>query len=120
MGSLFFFQAYDKVFRVTLSKVCDEVSRGTSEKSIPEWFARLSVFSTSYLELIGGLMLMLGLFTTPVLVIFGVHMLLVMIAFGYLQGVWDTRHVFPRFALLILLLLLPKEWNQWAIDALLP
>jgi len=118
LGVLFFFQGYDKVFRITLPNVYTEVSNGTYQKGIPAWFTRFSIFTSSYLELIGGLLLVSGLFTLPVLFLLMIHLLLVVTAFGYLQGVWDMKHVFPRLALALFLLLLPQSWNQWALDAL--
>ncbi len=119
LGCLFFFQAYVKVFRLRLENVHDEVHSGTKEAGIPSWFSRLSVYATSYLELIGGALLVLGLFTTPLLYVFGAHLVLLFIAFGYLDGIWDVKHVLPRFILLLLLLLLPADENIFSLDGLL-
>lgn len=116
LGILFFFQAYDKIFRLGLNSVYDEVRRGASEKGVPDGFSRMSVFISSYIELIGGALLIIGLFTLPVLYVFAFHLLMLFVAFGYLQGVWDLKHVFPRFLLLLILLLLPSLWNSFSVD----
>lgn len=120
LGALLFFQAYDKIVRIGLKAVCDEICRGTSERGIPVGFSKLSVFVSSYIELGAGFLLVIGLLTTPMLILVGVHLCMVIIAFSYLKGVWDMQHVFPRLVLVLLLLLLPAEWNAWSIDALLP
>lgn len=117
LGLLFFFQAYDKIIRIKLSNVYLEVSNGTYEKGIPGWFAKFSIFVSSYIELAGGLLLVAGLFTVPVLFVFLAHMVMLVTAFGYLQGVWDMKHVFPRMALMLFLLVIPQSWNRWALDA---
>ena len=60
--------------------------------------------------------MVLGLFTLPLLYIFSLHLMMVFVAFGYLQGMWDMKHAFPRLAILVLLLLLPGEWNTFSLD----
>lgn len=119
LGLLFFFQGYDKIVRMGLANVYLEVSEGTSKKGIPKWFSRVSVFASSYIELTGGFLLVFGLFTLPALFVLAIHLVAVVAAFGYLQGIWDMKHVFPRLALILFLLLLPAEWNRWALDGFL-
>lgn len=119
LGLLFFFQAYDKIFHIKLSNVYLEVSNGTYEKGLPRWFVQFSIFISSYIELVGGLLLVAGLLTVPVLFVFLAHMVMLVTAFGYLQGVWDMKHVFPRLALALFLLVIPQDWNRWALDAVL-
>jgi uncharacterized membrane protein YphA (DoxX/SURF4 family) len=118
LGSMFFFQAYDKVFRIGLPNVSDEVCEGCNEKGIPKWYAKASVYVSSYIELTGGILLIFGLITLPTLFLFGIHLMLVSVAFGYLRGLWDSQHVFPRLVMLIFLFLLPNEWNIFSLDNL--
>ncbi len=115
-GSVFFFQAYDKIFRIKLQNVCYEVYQGSKRRRIPDWFSDVSIYISSYLELTGGFLMVLGLFTLPLLYAFGLHLMMIFVAFGYLQGIWDMKHVFPRLAILVLLLLLPWEWNTFSLD----
>ena len=119
LGALFFFQAYDKVVRIKLKNEFEEVRIGTKEKGIPDWFAQLSVYATSYLELIGGVLIAVGLFTVPVMYAFAVHLMIISIGFGYLKGLWDLKHVFPRLILLIILFLIPLGWNVLSLDYLI-
>ncbi|MEX1003430.1 MAG: DoxX family membrane protein [Crocinitomicaceae bacterium] len=119
LGLLFFFQAYDKIFRIGLSGVVNEVHQGAEKRKIPEGFTRFSIYLSSYVELIGGALLILGLFTLPVLYLFGIHLMLVILGFSVLKGIWDMSHVFPRLVLLVLLLLLPYQLNILSLDHLL-
>jgi uncharacterized membrane protein YphA (DoxX/SURF4 family) len=119
LGTLFFFQAYDKIFRIGLNNEYLEVSRGSLEKGVPLLFSKMSVYATSIIEITAGLLLILGLFTPIVLYALGIHLALVVLAFSFLGGIWDLKHVFPRLALLIFLLVLPLSWNLLSIDYLL-
>src|SRR5688500_11932579 len=77
LGILFFFQAYDKIFRIGLGNVYLEVSRGAEDKGIPAGISKLSVYATSYIELIAGALLIFGLFTPVVLGVLGLHLVMV-------------------------------------------
>jgi putative oxidoreductase len=118
LGVLFFFQAYDKIFKIKLVNVVKEISSGSKSKHLPKGLIELSVYSSSYLELIGGLFLILGLFTLPVLYLLGIHIVIVSFAFSYLDPVWDTKLVFSRLILLLLLILSPLIFNVISLDFL--
>ncbi len=118
-GVLFFLQAYDKIFRIKLESVFFAVQGDAIKHGIPDWFSKTSIFISSYFELLGGLFILFGLFTIPVLYVFGIHFIMLFIAFSYLKGVWDMKHVFPRFILLLVLLLFPNDWNEFSLDNLL-
>jgi putative oxidoreductase len=75
-------------------------------------------YFTSIVEFIGGIALILGLFSNYALYLLGIDLLLVCFAFSIVNPMWDTRHVFPRFILVILLLLLPIEYCKISIDYL--
>ena len=118
LGTLFFFQAYDKIFRIGLNNEYQEVSVGCLKKGVPLFFSKISVYATSIIELVAGLLLIVGLFTPVVLYGLGIHLALVVLAFSFLDGIWDLKHVFPRLALLIFLLMLPLSWNLLSADYL--
>lgn len=119
LGILFFFQAYEKIFRLKLDKVATDVYDGVVERGIPMWFTKMSVYSSSYIELIGGLMLIFGLFTLPVLYIMGLNLIMAVMGFSYLKGIWDMKHVFPRLIILSVLCLYPVKFNIVSLDHLL-
>lgn len=116
LGILFFFQAYDKIFRVKFPAIFEEVLPAYKQLGVPSFFTKYSIYLSSYLELIYGLLLIVGLFTTLSLYIISFHLLMVVLSFSVLKGMWDMKHVFPRLVMLIFLLMLPQEWNILSLD----
>lgn len=119
LGVLFFFQAYDILFRVGMKETFETVCDGCRKKGIPDWFSKLSVVFSTYIELIGGLLLIFGLFQPWVLLALGGNLIMVTLGFSFLNGLWDMKHVFPRLVLLVALFLFPAEWDVWTLDNLL-
>ncbi len=107
LGVLFFLQGYDKVFRVKMSGVIQIFEHPTLMRRIPRWILVFSVYLTSYVELIGGLFLIFGLFKIFALYFLGIDLLIAAIAFTMIEPMWDMRHVFPRFLLLLIALVIP-------------
>jgi putative oxidoreductase len=70
-------------------------------------------------EFAGGIALILGFYTNYALYLLGIDLLLAAFAFSLLQPMWDMKHLFPRFILVITLLLLPDAWNKFSIDFLI-
>ncbi len=116
LGVLFFLQGYDKVFRVKMSGVIQIFEHPTLMRRIPRWILVSSVYLTSYVELIGGLFLIFGLFKIFALYFLGIDLLIAAIAFTMIEPMWDMRHVFPRFLLLLIALAIPAEWDIISID----
>ncbi len=118
LGSLFFFQAYDKLIRIGLKETITTAYAGYRDHSVPKWFVGISIWLSTYIELIGGALLILGLFKSIALILLGINLIMVVIAFSYLRGMWDMQHVFPRLVLLVALFLIPFEWDVWTLDRL--
>ncbi|MFT6166958.1 MAG: putative oxidoreductase [Vicingaceae bacterium] len=118
LGSLFFFQAYDKIVRIGLVENFQIYREACESKKVPLWFMKASVFLSSYIELIGGFLLIVGFFKSYTMLFLGIDLIMVSIGFGYLQGLWDMRHVFPRIVLLSLLYLIPDGQDIWSVDFL--
>lgn len=115
-GALFFFQAYDKLFRIGLVGTADTVTELYREIGVPLWFVRFSVGVSTYIELIGGVLLLLGLFKTVAIVILGINLMMVTVAFGMRQGMWDAQHVFVRLVLLVAIGVMPESWDAWTLQ----
>lgn len=64
-------------------------------------------------------MLILGLFQYPALILLGINLLMVAVAFGLNTAMWDTKYVLPRLILLLLLLIAPPAWDEWSLDVLI-
>jgi putative oxidoreductase len=118
-GILFLFQGYDKLFKVKISGVIDTFKTDAGRQHIPGFLVTLMAYYTSIVEFFGGLLLILGLFTNYTLYLIGFDLLLVCFAFSYMKPMWDMKHVFPRFILVIILLILPNECNNFSFDYLL-
>lgn len=118
-GVLFFFQGYDKIFNVKIKKVAQAFQEPIDKTYIPSYLLVPFTWITSSAELIGGVMLIFGLLRPLALTILSIDMLLVAFAFSNIKAMWDMQYYFPRFIFLLILLLLPLEWDQWNIDAFL-
>jgi len=119
LGLLFFFQGYDAVFRVKVGTVIDTYAETfSSQGGIPHFFTVCGAWFTSYAELIGGALLVLGLFELPALWLLGFDLIIASIAFSITRPMWDLRHVFPRLAILVFLLCVPAGWDHFSLDNL--
>lgn len=116
LGILFFFQGYDKVFRIGLANTALHVKEEYKERSLPLWFIHFSVWISSLIELLCGLLLVVGLFQDIALFLLGLHFIMLALAFSYLQPIWDMRHYATRLALFLFLLLIPGRDAALSID----
>jgi uncharacterized membrane protein YphA (DoxX/SURF4 family) len=115
-GVLFLFQGYDKLFRVKISGVVEAFQSEAAIYQVPKWILYFLAYYTSLIEFFGGMLLVLGLFSHYALYALGIDLILVSIAFSFIEPMWDTKHVFPRLALIIILLVLPSENNPFSIE----
>ena len=118
LGILFFFQAYDKIFVAGLKEFTRNVSSGTNQSKIPIAFVKLSTILSSYLELVGGALLILGLFVSWAYLMLAINLVMVVLGFSFLQPLWDMKHVFPRIAMLTFLLVVSIEHDLFRLSAL--
>jgi len=118
-GILFFAQAYDRLFNVRIEGVMNAFGDVLSRRGISRSFQRTMIILSSYTELAGGLLLMLGFFKFIALYILGANLLLAAIAFSIIKPMWDMQYYFPRLVFVIVLLLLPEHWDVFTIDYLL-
>lgn len=118
LGLLFFIQGYDKVFKLGVTKVAQAFRMELSHTILPTPLITFSAYISSYIELLSGLMLILGIFKYYALYALGIDLLMVSVAMGLISPLWDTNLVFPRAALVLLLLLLPDAWDIFSLDHL--
>ena len=116
LGALFFFQAWHKLFKIGLMETFDTVYPAFRGAGVPKWFVKASVPVSTFVELIGGALLIAGLFLPVAYILLGIDLIMVSIGFSYLKGIWDMQHVFRRLALLVTLILLPAKWDLWSLD----
>lgn len=118
LGILFLFQGYDKVFRVGMKSVTESFQVQLGKIKVPKGILSLSTYFTSYVELIGGALLILGLFKNFALLFLGIDIVIVTIAFSMIKPMWDMQLFFPRLVLIGVLLYLPEQWDVLSLDYL--
>lgn len=119
LGLLFFFQGYDAVFNIKIKGVTEVFLFPLESKGIPKFLIVCGAYFTSYVELIAGLLLIVGFFKYCALYLIGIDLLLVAFAFGLMKPMWDIQYVLPRLILLIFLLVVPIEWDLLSLDHLI-
>jgi thiosulfate dehydrogenase [quinone] large subunit len=83
---------------------------------LPLPLVRLFAFALPFIEMVVGLLVLLGLFTRSSLLAGG--MLIVVLMFGTaLQGKWDTLTQQLIYAALYAALLANAQWNHLALDS---
>jgi len=118
-GVIFVYQGYDKLFKLKIKGVTEAFQVNAQKQRIPQFILVLSAAFTSVVEFFGGLFLILGLFKSVALTLLGIDIIIVAIAFSMLEPVWDMRHVFPRLLMIIILLVMPNDWEFFSLDYLL-
>lgn len=119
LGVLFFAQGYDKVFRVKVHSVIHAFEEPLENHSLPAWLITGAGVYTSYVELICGFMLIIGLLKSIALYLLGIDLLMVCVAFSLIKPMWDLQFVFPRLLLLIASLVMPVNWDVISVDYLI-
>src|SRR6185436_13362493 len=87
---------------------------------LPVWSLWVVGVVIPFIELIGGALVILGLRTREALVALG--FVISIVTFGHLlkEPLYEFHtHVIPRLALLLFVLVLPREEDRFSIDALL-
>ncbi len=115
-GILFFFQGYDKVFKIGTSQVQQAMRMQLGGKAFPEGLLSLIVILTSYIELLCGFLLILGLFKFYSIYLLCLSLILVVTGFSYAKPMWENNHLFVRLILLVTLLMTPGEWDRFSLD----
>jgi uncharacterized membrane protein YphA (DoxX/SURF4 family) len=117
LGVIFLMQGYGKVFTIGVSKLYQMFFTGY-ENMLPKWLLLSTAYYTSYIELLGGVLLILGLFKKQTLYLLAINLIIVSFGHGLKEPIWDLQHVFPRALLLTALFLLPQEWDRYNMDIL--
>jgi uncharacterized membrane protein YphA (DoxX/SURF4 family) len=118
LGVIFLMQGYGKIFTIGVGKLYG-MFFASYEAMLPKWLLWSTAYYTSYIELIGGALLIVGLCRRRVLYLLALCLVIVSFGHGLAEPIWDLQHLFPRAVLLGALLLLPAEWDRWCADGLL-
>ena len=118
LGLIFLMQGYGKVFTYTVPKVYDMFFKTFESTFLPNWLIWGTAYYTSYAELVCGFLLLIGLFRKYALYFLGINLLIVSFGHGLMEPIWDLQHVMPRAILLIILLIVPQQWDLWNVDVM--
>lgn len=120
LGFIFLLQGFGKVYSWGVENVYKaDFFYGTFSDLLPDFLIYSTAYYTSYVELIGGLLLVLGLRTNYALYALASVLIIVTFGHGLVEPVWDLSHVMYRTILLVTLLMLPKEWDTFSLDHLI-
>lgn len=111
LGILFLMQGYDKIFNIKIANVIETIKPAYGKLKLPGFVITLGAYFTSYVEFVCGLFLITGLLKYFSLYLLGIDLLIVSLGMSVMNPVWNMQHVFPRFALLLFLLIYPAEFD---------
>jgi uncharacterized membrane protein YphA (DoxX/SURF4 family) len=109
-----------KVFRLGPLEHARKYFLPYADTFLPNWSLWGTGVTIPFIELIAGALVILGLRTREALVSLGV--VLAIVTFGHLlkEPLYEFHtHVIPRLALLLFILLLPREDDRFSVDYLL-
>ena len=117
LGFIFLMQGFGKVFTWGVDHFMRMDFFYKPYKDIlPDFLIFGTAYYTSYIELIGGLCLIIGFKRDLALYALGSVLILVTLGHGIAEPIWDLSHVMFRTLLLITLLFTPKEWDRYQLD----
>jgi uncharacterized membrane protein YphA (DoxX/SURF4 family) len=120
LGLIFFMAGFLKVFQLGPLQHARKYFLPFADTFLPVWSLWAAGVVIPPVELIGGALLILGLRVREALIALGV--VLVVVTFGHLlrEPLYEFHtHVIPRLALLLFVLMLPREDDRFSLDHLL-
>jgi putative oxidoreductase len=118
LGLMFFQGALWRVFRLgPVEHARRFFVEPYADTFLPEWALWIAGTGVPFVELVGGFLVLLGLWRFQGLVLLGG--VLVLVTFGHLIAepifAFDG-HVMPRLTLVVFLLVAPPEWDWFSLD----
>jgi len=117
LGLIFFMAGVWKVFSLGPLEHARKYFLPFADSFLPVWSLWFTGTVIPFIELIAGALLILGLRAREALIALGA--VLVVVTFGHLlkDPLYEFRtHVIPRLALLLFILLLPREDDRLSLD----
>ena len=120
LALIFVMQGYGKVVTWGVDDVFEmDFFYGTYKDLLPYSLIYATAYYTSYVELIGGLLLLVGWKRNLALYALGSVLIIVSFGHGLVDPIWDLDHVFYRTVMLVALLILPESLDIYTIDNLI-
>jgi uncharacterized membrane protein YphA (DoxX/SURF4 family) len=120
LGLIFFMAGVWKVFQLGPLEHVRRFFLPFADTFLPVWSLWLVGVLIPFIEIIAGALVILGLRTRAALISLG--FVLAVVTFGHLlkEPLYEFHtHVIPRLALLLFILMLPREDDQFSVDYLL-
>lgn len=120
LGLIFFMAGVSKVFQLGPLEHARKYFLPFADTFLPLWSLWVTGVVVPFVELIAGCLVLLGLRTREALVSLG--FVLALVTFGHLlkEPLYAFHtHVIPRLALLLFILLFPREDDRFSLDHLL-
>ena len=120
LGLIFFMAGVWKVFQLGPLQHARKYFLPFSDTFLPVWSLWATGVVIPFIELIGGALVILGLRTREALIALG--FVLAIVTFGHLlkEPLYEFHtHVIPRLALLLVVLMLPREDDRFSVDHLI-
>jgi uncharacterized membrane protein YphA (DoxX/SURF4 family) len=120
LGLIFFMAGVYKVFQLGPLGHARKYFLPYADTFLPVWSLWVTGVAIPFVELVAGALVILGLRTREALVALG--FVITIVTFGHLlkEPLYEFHtHVIPRLALLLFVLVLPREEDRFSIDALL-
>jgi uncharacterized membrane protein YphA (DoxX/SURF4 family) len=118
IGLMFFQGALWRVFGIGPLEHSSRFFVGPyADSFLPTWALQVAGVGVPFAELIGGGLVLLGLWRLPGLILLGA--VLVTVTFGHLvaEPIFSiSGHIFPRVVLVVFLLVIPQEWDRFSVD----
>jgi putative oxidoreductase len=132
LGFLILFSGAHKAFQLGILEYGRQVATMThSAALLPDWAFATLAMTIALMQLVLGVLIIIGLWTRPSLLVLGGAVLITAAAYG-VAGLIEQRwgptgmsvailnnYIFPRAGLLIALLLMPEAADTYSIDGLL-
>ena len=120
LGLIFFMAGFWKVFSLGPLQHARKYFLPFADTFLPVWSLWAVGVTIPLIELVAGALVIIGLRTREALVALG--LVLAVVTFGHLlhEPLYEFHtHVIPRLALLLFVLLLPREDDRFSVDYLL-
>jgi thiosulfate dehydrogenase [quinone] large subunit len=117
LGLIFFMAGMWKVFSLGPLQHVRKYFLPFADTFLPVWSLWAVGFAIPFLELFAGALVIVGLFTREALIALG--FVLAVVTFGHLlhEPLYEFHtHVIPRLALVLFILMLPREDDRFSID----
>ena len=117
LGLIFFMAGFWKVFQLGPLQHARKYFLPFADTFLPGWSLWAVGVTIPFVELIAGALVMLGLRTRAALIALG--FVLAIVTFGHLlkEPLYEFHtHVIPRLALLLFVLMLPREDDRFSAD----